>query len=468
MKSSTKKLIKWLSIGLLALAVIALAYWKFGPKEPNISFVTATAEKGDIESNVMASGKIKAINTVDVGAQVSGEVTKLYVKVGDVVKKGDLIAQIDQVTQKNELSNSQASYTQSIASLESAKADQYSKKQNLTTAEANLTSKQAALKKAQATLNQANTDLNNANTDLNRMKQLLGKGAISQQEYDQAAAAAKNAQASKDSALASITSAKADIATAMANIESTKADIASAAASIKSQQASVQKAQTDVSTAKQDLSYTTIRAPMDGTIVSVTTEQGSTVNANQSSPTIVTLADLSSVRINAQISEADVIKVKAGMPVYFNVIGSPDDKIDAVLTGVEPAPEEISETSSTDSAIYYIGYVEVPNTDNKFRIDMTAQIYIVIDQAKDALVIPSSAIKERDGKSMVDVLTTDDSGKEMPKPTPVEIGLNNNVDAEVISGLKAGDKVIISQSVEGDSAGKAGGRMGPGMGGPPM
>src|SRR5690606_16849900 len=99
------------------------------------------------------------------------------------------------------------------------------------------------------------------------------------------------------------------------------------------------------------------------------------------------------VRINAQISEADVINVKAGLPVYFNIIGNPDQKYDATLKAIEPAPEKISDTSSTDAAIYYVGYIEVPNTERRVRIDMTAQVYIVINQAKNALLIPAAALQ---------------------------------------------------------------------------
>ena len=219
---------------------------------------------------------------------------------------------------------------------------------------------------------------------------------------------------------------------------------------------------------------------MSGTVVSVTTEQGTTVNANQTAPTIVTLADLSTVRINAQISEADVINVKAGLPVYFNIIGNPDQKYDATLKAIEPAPEKISDTSSTDAAIYYVGYIEVPNTERRFRIDMTAQVYIVINQAKDALLIPSAALQPA-GKSRkpngskpesttANKLDSDSSATmatvrvlkadgEVVEQT-VKVGINNRVNAEILSGLKKGDEVILSE--EGPNIGSKGGRGGMG------
>lgn len=482
-KLSKKSAIKWGIIALILVALGALAYSKFKPKEETPNYITATAKLGDVENNVMASGKVKALNTVDVGAQVSGEVTKLYVKVGDEVKKGDLIAQIDQVTQKNNLSNQQASLAQSRAGLQSAQAEYGSRQASLDSAYADFTRKQVALKQARV--------------DFGRLKSLVAIDAISQQDYDSAAV--------------KVSSAEADVIVAQAAIDNAKASLITAQSNIASDQAGLQKSQTDLDTASENLGYTTIRAPMDGTVVSVTTEQGATVNANQSTPTIVTLADLSTVRINAQISEADVINVRAGLPVYFNTIGDPDQKYDAVLTAIEPAPETISTTSAADSAIYYVGYIEVPNPDKRFRIDMTAQVFVVINQAKNVLLVPSSALqnmpsmsdnssgKSKDAKGnkaqaqrsngeedksatanrkgtkqgntaqpkdalsskkrFVRVLNTDGSVEDKA----VTVGIDNRVDAQILTGLQVGDTVIIGE--EGPSKGGAGGprRRPPGM-----
>lgn len=460
-KMSKKSAIKWGVIAFVIVALGALAYKTFKPKDTTPSYLTATAEIGDIENNVMASGKVKALNTVDVGAQVSGEVTRLFVDVGDEVKKGDLIAQIDQVTQKNNLSNEQASLEQSEAALQSARAELLSRQAGLKSAQADFASRQAELKQAQA--------------DFSRLQGLLAIDAISQQDYDTQATKVATAQAAVANARAAIDTAKAAIATTEANINS--------------QQAALRKSQTNVSTAQEDLSYTTIRAPMSGTVVSVTTEQGTTVNANQTAPTIVTLADLSTVRINAQISEADVINVKAGLPVYFNIIGNPDQKYDATLKAIEPAPEKISDTSSTDAAIYYVGYIEVPNTERRFRIDMTAQVYIVINQAKDALLIPSAALqpagksrKSGNAKKGAATANTAASGDNNSHPDndsgatmamvrvlkadgevveqTVKVGINNRVNAEILSGLKEGDEVILSEEGADKGKGSKGGRGG--------
>ena len=414
MTTFTKKsAIKWGVIALIVAALVTLGYQQLNPKQPPPSYITATAQMGDIENNVMASGKVKALNTVDVGAQVSGEVTKLYVKVGDEVKKGDLIAQIDQVTQKNNLSNQQATLEQSRAGVQSALAEHQSRIASLNSAYADLASRQAELKQAI--------------TNFERLQPLVAIKAISTQEYESARLKVETAQASVANAQAAIGNAKAAVITAESNIVR--------------EQATLQKTQTDLNTANENLGYTTIRAPIDGTVVSVTTEQGATVNSNQSAPTIVTLADLSTVRINAQISEADVINVKAGMPVYFNTIGNPDTRYDAVLAAIEPAPEKISTSSASNTAVYYIGYIEVPNPDRRFRIDMTAQVYIVLDRAKNTLLIPAAALINTPTGQQVRVLNADNT----VTSKNVSIGINNRVNAQVLSGLQAGDTIILSE-----------------------
>ncbi|WP_435950410.1 efflux RND transporter periplasmic adaptor subunit [Psychrobacter sp. DM8] len=460
-KLNQKTAIKWGVIALVVVALAAIAYNFLKPTEEAPNYLTASAYVGDIENNVMASGKVKALNTVDVGAQVSGEVTRLYVEVGDEVQQGDLIAQIDQVTQNNNLSNEQASLEQSEAALQSSQAEALSREAGLKSAYADLASRQSELKQAQS--------------DFARLQGLVAIDAISQQEYDTQATRVETAQAAVANARAAIDTANAAIATTQANINS--------------QRAALRKSQTNVSTAEEDLSYTTIRAPISGTVVSVTTEQGTTVNANQTAPTIVTLADLSTVRINAQISEADVINVQAGMPVYFNIIGNPDQKYDATLKAIEPAPENISDTSSTDAAIYYVGYIEVPNTQRRFRIDMTAQVYIIVNEAKNALLIPSAALQpasaskrpadssdntdmrsdDDKNRARADANTTDnastsagmvrvlkDNGEVVEQR--VTVGINNRVNAQILSGLSAGDEVVLGEEKAEGSQGGRGGR----------
>lgn len=429
MTTQQKKWLKWAIFGLILLAIIAAAYYFLKPKPQAPSYITSTVEKSSIENSVMATGKVEGLNQVDVGAQVSGEVTKLYVDVGDTVQKGDIIAQIDPVTMSNNLTTQQANLQQSMASLESSKANYVTKQKSLATAKAELKGKLATLAQAQS--------------EYNRLKSLIAMNAVSQLELEQAATAVKTAQAAVDTANESI-------GTAQANLAAGQADIASAEASIK-------KSQTEVSTAQQNLGYTKITAPMNGTVISITTKQGQTVNANQTAPTIVTLADLSTVRIKAKISEADVINLKSGMPVYFNIIGNPDKKYNATLTAIEPAPEgtTANSTSSSDSAVYYMGYFDVPNPNGELRIDMTAQVYIVQNKADSVLSVPAAAVKT-DPKlgSYVEVVKADGTTQKQA----VKTGITNRINTQIVSGVNQGDKVVVGEATQSKSDTKKNGR----------
>ncbi len=422
MTTATKNRKKWLKYALTSLTLIALAglaYWYFKPKDTQPNYITATVSKSDIENSVMASGKIEAKNQVDVGAQVSGEVTKLYVDVGDEVQQGQVIAQIDPVTQKNSLTTQQATLEQSAATL--------------TSAQANIVTKQAGLATASSDLESKRADFDQAVTEYNRLKSLQALNAVSKQEIEQAANKVKTAQANINAAQNAITTAKSGIATSQADIASAKANI--------------KKAQTEVNTAEKNLGYTKITAPMSGTVISITTKQGQTVNANQTAPTIVTLADLKTVRVKAKISEADVVNLKPGLPVYFNIIGNPDQKFNATLQAIEPAPQgtTANTNSSSDSAIYYLGYFDVPNPEGKLRIDMTAQVYIVQDKAAGVLSLPASAVKkDKQLGDYVQMVQADGTTKKQP----IKTGLTNRVTTQVLSGLNEGDKVVIGEEGE--------------------
>ncbi len=404
------------------LAIAVTAWYFFKPQQQQPQYITSEVARGDIEDSVLATGVLEATKMVSVGAQVSGQVKKMYVKLGDPVKQGQLIAQIDSIRQENDLKTAEAS---------------------IKNQQAQLAVKQANLAKVQS--------------EYQRQQAMYAQDATSRAELE--------------SALASYKTAQADILAINAQIEQSRLTLA---------------------TAKEDLGYTQIIAPMDGTIVAIVTEEGQTVNANQSAPTIVKLAKLDTMTIKAEISEADVMKVEQGQIVYFTTLGNSDKKHYAKLRQVEPAPDSINtETSNTSSssstAIYYNALFDVPNEDGKLRIDMTAQVYIILNEAKNVLTIPAAAIqssnrsqakrsdtaKEQTAKSSTDQTQTDRSkrlelsaeekslieqGKASlsmvrvvqadgtAKPQAVLVGLNNRVTAQIIKGLKQGDQVVIADA----------------------
>jgi len=232
----------------------------------------------------------------------------------------------------------------------------------------------------------------------------------------------------------------ADLESAQAQLESTRHDISSLEAQIK-------KAIIAVDTARANLGYTRIHAPIDGTVISIDTEEGQTVVSNQSATTILTLATLDSMTVKAKISEADVTRVKAGLPTYFTLLGDSDTRYHGTLRAIEPGPVSAStttsSTSSSSSAIYYYGLFEVPNPDNKLKVSMTAQVAIVLNQARQALCIPVSALgeKQKDGRMKVKVLAG-----EQTEVRTIRTGISNSVQIQVIDGLRDGEKVIIGDS----------------------
>lgn len=218
-----------------------------------------------------------------------------------------------------------------------------------------------------------------------------------------------------------------------------------------------QKSSADVTVAqaKIGLERTTITAPIAGTVVAIVVEEGQTVNAANNAPTIVKLANLGQMVVKAEVSEADVVNVKAGQKASFTILGAPEDQFDAVVSALEPAPSQIkeSDTIDTEKAVYYIALLQVDNPDGTLRIGMTAQVSIILAEAKDVLTIPAAALKGSKVQTY--------SARTGTSEVQVEVGLNNKVTAEITSGLAEGDVVVTGAAV-GASGGSA-----PRRGGPP-
>lgn len=364
---------------LLILAGSGYAWYKM-TKEPELSFITIKPSRGDIVETVMATGSLVGLNDVDVGAQVNGQIEKLYVSLGDKVKKGDPIADIDQKTQLNDVKTAEA---------------------ELQIAKASLKEKQALLKQQEA-------------------------------EYK------RQVRMKKDNA------------TSDADLEAAEANLTVTEAEIKSCEAEIEKAKVSVSTAETNLGYTKIVAPMDGVVIGVVTEEGQTVVSNQSAPTIVKIADLETMTVEAEISEADVVKIKPGLPSYFTILGLPDRKFTATLRKIEPATDSESESSSssssssstsTDEAIYYNALLDVPNPDGILRVSMTAEATIVIGESKNVLTLPIAALQNKEGENKYSVRVLVPGNK--VEKRIVTVGRKDNINYEIKDGLKDGEEVII-------------------------
>lgn len=249
-------------------------------------------------------------------------------------------------------------------------------------------------------------------------------------------------------------------------LETAQAAVEQARAQIDQLDAQIAQAELTVESAELDLARTQIVAPADGTVVALLVEEGQTLNANSATPTIAKIANLDTMVIKAEISEADVVKVSAGQKVYFTILGEPDQRIEATLREIEPAPTSIADdTSSAGSAVYYNGLFEVPNPDHRLRISMTASVTIVLAEARDVLSLPSSLVTRQgpDGGAMVTVY---DPVSEEMRSARIEVGLNNNINAEIVSGLEEGDLVVNATGARLNSS--SGSQGGPGGFGGPM
>jgi macrolide-specific efflux system membrane fusion protein len=362
----------WLSAAI-AIAVLALAaYTMFGGHggaagKPLIATVT----RGDIEDDVTALGNLQPSNYIDVGAQASGQLKKLYVGIGDHVDEGQLLAEIDPAVQaaKVEADNAQ-----------------------LNNLQAQLLDKQST-----AALNAANAA---------RQERLKAENATSQSDYDSAQAAMRSAAAQAKAVAAQITQAQSTL----------KADTAT-------------------------LGYTKIYAPMSGSVASITTKQGMTVNANQVAPVILQVADLTVMTVQTQVSEADVPKLHVGMDAYFTTLGS-DRRWYGKLKQIWPTPTVVN------NVVLYTALFDVQNPDSTLMMQMTAQVFFVVAQAHDVLIVPAAAVHPKGGADSQTATVTvikDDGTQEVRNVTT---GVTDRVSTEIRSGLSQGEKVVAGLTLD--------------------
>lgn len=370
-------------ISIVAAIAFSVNTYLFGGEKGGPTFTTDFVKKGNIENVVLSNGTLHPYNLVDVGSQAEGMITNLAVKLGDEVKKGDLIAEIDSLTQQNAIKEAQAS---------------------LNSINAQYRAKQAQIRQAES--------------EFARQKKMHSDGASSQSSYE---------------------SAEASLLVLNAELEQIKA----------------QKEQTIISLddAKLNLGYTRITAPIDGTVIYVLVAEGQILDLQQGAPTLIELAELNTMTVKAEVSEADVIHVIPGQPVYFTLLGDSTHKYHAVLRTIEPGNTLLTGDDKMikmgdDEAIYYNALFDVENPDHLLRIGMTAQVSIILDSAEDALLVPSQVLI--DNPNQEDGYLVAVKNGEKAEYREVTVGINNNIYAQILSGLAEGDEIIM-----GDSSGAA-------------
>jgi len=271
---------------------------------------------------------------------------------------------------------------------------------------------QLLILKAQVAEKQAQKAL--AEQQFKRQKELLAARATSQDSYD----------------------------AADANLKVTEAQI-------QELQAQIKQTGSTLDGDRANLGYTKIYAPMSGTVVSITAKQGQTLNANQTAPIILRVADLDTMTVWTQVSEADAPKLKIGMPAYFTTLGEPDKRRYGKLRQIIPTPEVVN------NVVLYDSLFDVANPNHDLLPQMSAQVFFVLAEAKDVPVVPVAALRLVPGAKDHSHFTVRVLENGQPVAREVEIGVRNRLMAEVRSGLSSGDTVVLERTGGGETAGSA-------------
>lgn len=368
---------KYLIYGIAVLAIIGISYKLLNRSTGGTVYKTQKIETGDIMESITASGTINPLSTVSVGSQASGRIAEIYVDYNSVVKKGQLLALIDQ-------ENAKATVQQREAALEIAKAQVAVEENNI-----------KYYKKA-----------------LNRISKLN----------------ASKYSTEKD-------------------LEAAERDYDNSVAQLALEQAQVKQAQASLNSAQTELSYTEIKAPVDGIVISKAVEVGQTVAASFETPELFSVAeDLTKMQIEASVVEADISKVKEGQNVRFTVDSYSDDYFYGTVTQVR------NEATTTSNVVTYTVVIGIDNTDMKLKPGMTANVEIITAEEKDVMLVPNQALRfyiddSDNAKRYKDRgVWLMKNGK--PERVAVKIGVSDEDNTQILEGdIKLGDEVIVSKEL---------------------
>lgn len=368
---------KYLIYGIALLAIFGIGYKMLNRSAGGTVYKTQKIENGDIMESITASGTINPLSTVSVGSQASGRIAEIYVDYNSVVKKGQLLALIDQ-------ENAKATVQQREAALEIAKAQVDVEENNI-----------KYYKKA-----------------LNRISKLN----------------ASKYSTEKD-------------------LEAAERDYDNAVAQLALEQAQVKQALASLNSAQTELSYTEIKAPVDGIVISKAVEVGQTVAASFETPELFSVAeDLTKMQIEASVVEADIAKVKEGQKVRFTVDSYADDYFYGTVTQVR------NEAITTSNVVTYTVVIGIDNSDMKLKPGMTANVEIITAEEKGVMLVPNQALRF--------YIDDSDNAKRYkdrgvwiiknghPERVTVKIGVSDDDNTQILeSTLKIGDEVIVSKEL---------------------
>ena len=339
-------------------------------------FRTARVERGPLTAAISATGNLNAVTTVQVGSQVSGQIKDLFVDFNSMVKRGQVIARIDpqifeaQVSQaKAEVETARAAVLNQTATVEKARAD--------------VENARAALAQAKAQTAKADVARTDAKRAYDRSAELFRRDLVAQADRD-------TAQANYDSAVAQSDSARASEQALTAGIKSAEAQLRVQEAALQSSRAQVDQKQAALVQSQTNLNYTTIRAPVDGVVVSRAVDVGQTVAASLQAPTLFTIAqDLTKMQVETSVDEADIGRVKLEDRATFTVDAYAGQMFNGVVTQIRKAPQVVQ------NVVTYTVVISVGNPGEKLLPGMTANVKLVYDQKPDTLKVPNAALRFR-------------------------------------------------------------------------
>jgi HlyD family secretion protein len=396
-----KKKKRWLvvtgvTVGIVALVIVAVAATHGGTKIDPTKL--AKVERGDITKSVVATGKVTPITKVEIKSKASGIVKKLYVDSGDRVKQGQVLAELDRVEIEAQVNSARAQQLSSQANLKSAEADE-----------------------KRAEVDAQGVDIPTLQRAYDRAKEMSRDGVVSQSNLDDAERSYIMAVNKRDVARAQLTVNRAKVAQAQAQVE---------------------KDQASLKQFEEQLSYTTITAPIDGVVLSRDVEVGDAVSSilvlGSGATLVMTLGDTSEVYVKGKVDESDIGKVYLGQPARIRVETFKDKTFTGHVTKISPMGVE------KDNVTTFEVRVSINNPGGELKAEMTANAEVILDEHHNVLMIPESALLyDKDKNASVEI--PEPSAKKGVKKVALNIGISNGVKTEVASGLKEGEQVVLQQ-----------------------
>ena len=396
-----KKFWIWVGVGVVLLAGlvwggIALARLvKGSPIDPNR---LAKVTRGDVTRSVVATGQIQPITKVEVKSKASGIVQELYVDINNQVKKGQKLAQLDQ--------------QEILAQVDAQKAQLASAEANVSAFEANI---------EQDKVNASAPDLSMYKATLDRNQEMRKEGLVSQQALDDT---------------------NKDYLAALTRRNAAQAQIGVDTAKLKQARAQVLQSQASLKQLEEQLSYTTIVAPMDGVILSRDVEIGDAVSSilvlGSTATLVMTEGDINQVYVQGKVDEADIAHVYMDQPARIKVESFRDRTFNGKVTKIAPLGVE------KDNVTTFEVRVSIDNPGGELKANMTANAEILLDEHKGVLTVPENAVMY-DNQKNASVQAPDSKQKDGWRKVAVKVGLSNGSVTEIVSGLKEGQQVILQQ-----------------------